>query len=106
MYLDFCSAVDFLQSLDREQLKIDPDEGKAYLKDFNLNFLTNCLYQYPEDQTDEVTSQATSYNMFGDFHQSVRCGSIDSRSVLKQMQTSSNQLKLQAYQKKNNMKVV
>ena len=81
VYLDFCSAVDYLHSLDREQLRSGPEQGSAYLRDFNLNFVTNCLYQYPEDQ-DEVTSQATSYNMFGDFH---RSGSIESRSVLRQV---------------------
>ena len=97
VYLDFCSAVDYLHSLDREQLRDGPEQGSAYLRDFNLKFLTNCLYQYPEDQTDEVTSQATSYNMFGDFQQSVRGGSIDSRSVLRQVAApASNQLKRQA----------
>ena len=48
VYLDFCSAVDYLQSLDKEQLG-SIEIGRAYLQHFNLNFLTNCLYVYPED---------------------------------------------------------
>ena len=72
VYLDFLSAVDYLQSLDKQQLQEADSSGdkkkvREYLRDFNLNFLNNNLYMYPEDHTDEVTSQATSYNMFGDF---------------------------------------
>jgi len=40
VYLDFCSAVDYLQSLDRAKLQ-QPDQmlAKSYLKDFNLNYI-------------------------------------------------------------------
>jgi len=44
----------------------DARQGREYIREFNLEHLHNCLYMYPEDQ-DEVTSQATSYNMFGGF---------------------------------------
>jgi hypothetical protein len=40
------------------------------MQDFALSNIKNCLYVYPED--DAVSSQATSYNMFGGFQGSVR----------------------------------
>ena len=98
VYLDFVSAVDYLQSLDKEQLQAggDQEKSKAYLRDFNLNFLSNCLYMYPEDQTDEVTSQATSYNMFGDFYQSTHKDGNDTLSHSLLHSVCSNKLKAQA----------
>ena len=44
----------------------DCEMGREYIREFNLSDLENRLYHYPEDQ-EEVTSQATSYNMFGGF---------------------------------------
>ena len=67
VYLDFISAVDYLQSLDKNMLR-DPELGCEYLRDYNLHCLENRLYMYPEDdQTDELGSQATTYNIFGGF---------------------------------------
>ena len=43
VYLDFVTAVDYLQSLDKEQLR-NTVLGKEYLCEFNLNYLQNCLY--------------------------------------------------------------
>ncbi len=55
MYLDFISAVDYLQSLDKKMLN-NPEQGSAYLRDYNLHCLENRLYMYPDDQTDELGS--------------------------------------------------
>lgn len=48
VYLDFISAVDYLQSLDKQMLR-DPEQGAEYLRDYNLHCLENCLYMYPDD---------------------------------------------------------
>lgn len=74
VYLDFVSAVDFIQSMDRTMLA-EVDQGREYIKDFNLLNLHNCLYLYPEDQTD-LQSHNTSYNMFGGFGMSQRAQSF------------------------------
>ena len=51
---------------------------------------------YPEDQTDEATSQATSYNMFGDFYQSTHKDASEALSYSLQNSVCSNRLKAQA----------
>jgi len=48
VYLDFISAVDFLQSLDKEMLR-DGEYGRDYLQDFNLQELEDRLCLYQED---------------------------------------------------------
>ena len=42
VYLDFISAVDYLQSLDKQMLS-NPEQGAEYLRDYNLHCLENCL---------------------------------------------------------------
>lgn len=90
VYLDFISAVDYLQSLDKNRLA-SLEEGPEYMQEFALSHLKNCLYMYPEDDN---ASQATSYNMFGGFSMSVR----DNASVLSNQMSSktSNRLKLRS----------
>ena len=48
VYLDFISAVDFLQSLDKDEL-LYQDRGVEYMREFALMHLHNCLYVYPEE---------------------------------------------------------
>lgn len=43
IYLDFISAVDYLQSLDKNRLT-SLEEGPVYMQDFALFHLKNCLY--------------------------------------------------------------
>ena len=46
----------------------DPDYGREYLQEYNLNYVENRLFEYPEDHTvDDMGSQASSYNMFMGF---------------------------------------
>lgn len=68
VYLDFITAVDYLQSLNKEVLK-DIDLGREYLREFNLNHLNNNLYMYPEisDSGMSRDETCTAYNMFNRF---------------------------------------
>ena len=92
VYIDFINAVDFLQSLEKAKLEV-VDEGAIYLKEFTLSQLKNCLYLYPEEASEDSRSQATSYNMFGGFHASVKDNcSVQSNARL--TSRTSNQLKL------------
>lgn len=60
VYLDFCSAVDYLQSLDREKLQQgDRQLAKAYLREFNLDYLQNCMYMYPDEDQQTVDELAS-----------------------------------------------
>ena len=68
MYLDFISAVDYLQSLNKEILR-NIDSGREYLREFNLNHLKNNLYMYPEISDSGMSRDETNtaYNMFNRF---------------------------------------
>ena len=68
VFLDFTSAVDFLQSLDKKML-LDREQGPLYIQEYNLHCLENRLYCYPDDERDDLCSIASSYNMFGGFRE-------------------------------------
>ena len=78
----------------------DPDYGREYLQEYNLNYVENRLFEYPEDHTvDDMGSQASSYNMFLGFQ-----GNADTMSVSVQSKSrhdSGNNLVLT----KNNLKI-
>ena len=48
VYLDFISAVDYIQSLDKQSIR-DKDGAREYFQEFALNQLQNRLYQYPDE---------------------------------------------------------